>query len=96
MIDLDMLTLEEKRKRVKQLIELVKSLRTSFFVLNDKGEMVISVNPDTLQEMRGILDLALEIGPEDGPTKRKLAETEREYQHYVDRYNKYGSRPIKF
>lgn len=91
-----MLTLEEKRKRVKQLIELVKTLRTSFFGINDKGQMVISVNPDTLEEMRGILDMAREIGPEDGPTKRKLEETEREYQHYVDRYEKYGSRPIKF
>ena len=80
------MTLEEKRSRVKDILELINKKKASFFGISDSGEIVMNIRLDVLKEIRRLLDQAWETEPEDGPTRRKLKEAEETYQLYMDQY----------
>jgi hypothetical protein len=80
------MTLEEKRTRVKEILEVINKKKASFFGISDSGEIVMEISLDVLKEIRRLLDQAQAIDPEDGPTRRKLNEMEEIYRLYLDQY----------
>jgi len=80
------MTLEEKRTRVKEILEQADKLKGKFFYLDDNGNLLMNIRLDILKEIRKLLDQAQAIGPEDGPTKRKLREAEESYQVWLNKF----------
>jgi len=80
------MTLEEKRTRVKEILEMINKKKASFFGISDSGEIVMEISLGVLKEIRKLLDQAQAIDPEDGPTRRKLNEAEEVYRLYLDKY----------
>lgn len=80
------MNLEEKRTRVKEILNQADKMKGKFFTLDDDGNLVMNIRLEYLKEIRRLLDQAQSIDPEDGPTKRKLREAEEGYQAWLKKF----------
>jgi|GEM_PF-3972259 len=82
------MSVEERRARIKQIMEEIKRKQGKFVYINDKGEVKINIRLDILQDIRQLLDQAQEIDPGDSASRRRLNEAERSYQAWLEEYRK--------